>query len=281
MVIIYLSIGVPQAIAQDSPRENAPTARPAASSDFEALKRMGSGRVDQVIDGLTVTLKEDKIIRLAGIDIPGFGHEGSDNALLAFDALKKILLENEDIVLYQTRSAKRGRTNRMGQTLAHIKTKDNDLWVQGALLSLGLARAMPTQTNPELAREMLALEHQARLEKKGIWAPESAWRLRTPADLHDHIGSVQVVEGTVVNAASVRNNLYLNFGEDWRTDFTVRMPTSLRKDFARAGIDPLALSGQTIRVRGYLEEYNGPMITLENIHLLEIVDALDQSAVSP
>src|SRR5690606_40976024 len=44
------------------------------------------------------------------------------------------------------------------------------IWIQGVLIRMGLVRAMPTDTNPEMWREMLDLEKQAREEEKGIWA---------------------------------------------------------------------------------------------------------------
>ncbi len=259
------------AIAQDAPVGNGPTAAATKGSAFEGLKRTGAGRVDRVIDGLTLTLKDKKIVRLTGIDIPGYGDDSSDIPLLAFQVLEKLLPEATEVALYQTRSAKSGRENRMDQTLAHLHDEKNNVWIQGALISVGLARAMPTDTNPEMTREMLILEQQARAQNKGIWAKDSDYRLFTPEELAGKIGTIQVVQGRVVKTATVRNTLYLNFGTDWKTDFTVRMDTKLRKDLSRLGVDPMSLTGRTVRVRGYLEDYNGPMMTLENIHHLEIL----------
>lgn len=260
------------AIAQGAPVENGLTSKSDRGSAFEGLKRTGAGRVDRVIDGLTVTLKDKKIVRLAGIDIPGYGTDASDTPLLAFQLVQKLLPEGTEVALYQTRSMKTGRENRMGQMLAHLHNEKDNVWIQGALISVGLARAMPAASNPEMTREMLLLEDQARQAGKGIWAKDSDDRLFTPDELAGKTGTVQVVEGTVVKAASMKNTLYLNFGPDWKTDFTVRLDTNLRKELSRAGIDPMALSGKKVRVRGYIEEYNGPMITLENRYHLQVLD---------
>lgn len=263
---------MPPVLAQGSTPENSPTAASGPGSAFDGLKRTGSGRVDRVIDGLTILMKDGKIIRLAGIDIPGYGREDSDIPLLAFQVLQKLAPENTELVLYQTRSAKAGRENRMGQHLAHIYSEKDNVWLQGGLLAIGLARAMSSAANPEMIAEMLQQESLARKAGEGIWAKDSPYRLFGPDELANKIGTVQVVEGRIEKAASVRNNLYLNFGKDWKTDFTVRMDTGLRKELSRQGIDPVALSGRRVRVRGYIEEYNGPMITLETIHHLEILD---------
>ena len=71
--------------------------------------------------------------------------------------------------------------------------------------------------------------------------------------------------------ASVRNQLYLNFGDNWKTDFTIQVSTGLRKQFAREGVDLMGIGQQKIRVRGYLREYNGLLIELEDTAHLEVL----------
>jgi hypothetical protein len=53
---------------------------------------------------------------------------------------------------------------------------------------------------------------------------------------------------------------YLNFGQDWHTDFTVEIERKDKAAFASAGIDLGALAAKRIRVRGWIEWRNGPMI---------------------
>ena len=45
--------------------------------------------------------------------------------------------------------------------------------------------------------------------------------VRTPADAGDALDSFQIVEGRVLAAALVRSGGYLNFGADYKTDFTL------------------------------------------------------------
>lgn len=273
IIVFCLCLWAPVVLAQDARDENTPTANSPRGSAFDGLKRTGAGRADRVIDALTITLKDGKIVRLSAIDVPGLGGaEPDDAALLAFRLVQKLLPNGAEVALYQTRDAKAGRTNRMGQTLAHLHIEKDNLWIQGALLSVGLARAMPSDANPQMIREMLLLEKQARAEKKGIWADNSPHRLYRDTELSGKTGTVQVVEGKIAKAASVKNNLYLNFGADWRTDFTIRITPDIRRQLSRTGIDPMALAGKNVRARGYIENYNGPMITLETVHHLEILD---------
>lgn len=246
---------------------------PATPADFSELKQANAVTVDTVVDALTLRLKDGTFVRLAGLDIPQFVYpEPGEISLKAKAALDSLFQEQPDIILFQTKAPKTGRVNRLGQSLAHVKTQKEDIWVQGYLLAHGFARAAPTPSNPEMTVQMLKLEDTARAKKTGLWA-QGAHPVLTPETALNANGSFAVVEGTVVGAASVKNNLYLNFGQNWREDFTVMIPPAVRKMMVRVGIDPLALAGKTIRVRGWVREYNGALIELDHPASLELLPA--------
>ena len=70
----------------------------------------------------------------------------------------------------------------------------------------------------------------------------------------------------------VRRRAYLNFGEDWRSDFTIALDARTRRLFEAEAIDLKAYEGRRLRVRGWLKSRNGPMIEVthpEQIELLE------------
>ena len=50
----------------------------------------------------------------------------------------------------------------------------------------------------------------------------------------------------------MRGTVFLNFGADWHKAFTVRLRPEAVALFQDAGVDPLTLKGQQVRVRGYL-----------------------------
>ncbi|KKK84589.1 hypothetical protein LCGC14_2781820 [marine sediment metagenome] len=54
--------------------------------------------------------------------------------------------------------------------------------------------------------------------------------------------------------------------------FTVSLRARVAKMFRRAGIEPLDLAGKKIRVRGWLDNYNGPMIVATHPEQIEILD---------
>lgn len=235
-----------------------------------------TGRTDTIIDGRTVLLKDGKIIRLLGIEYPRdtAGNEAQE-PFLAKERLEKLIPSDTEVMVYQRRAqsndTKRGRVNRMGHLLAHIVRKDNGQWINGTLIADGLGWVMTDAANPELADQLIALEHTAQESGHIIWSKESTNGLLTADTASQGDGQYRVVEGTVDRAATSKNNLYLNFGKDWRDDFTVKISPSLRKTLARRGTDPMSLAGQTIRVRGWIRNWNGPYMELETAERLEIV----------
>jgi endonuclease YncB( thermonuclease family) len=241
--------------------------------EFGSLKRTGVGRVDQVLDGLTILLKDKKIIRLSSLDIPDHAYpDGGVINLAAKNALEKLLPAGTEVLIYQTRMAKTGRTNRMGQDLAHLVKKEGEIWINGALVRHGYARVMPSDSNPDMTEELYALENEARAKNLALWSGEG-WPVLTPETAAKGIGEYRLVEGTVESAATVKNNLYLNFGKNWKEDFTIMIPPAVRRDMARRGIDAQSLAHTKIRARGYIRDYNGPYMELENDLRLEFAHA--------
>lgn len=244
---------------------------PPTKADFSALRQATIVQIDQVIDPLRLRLTDGRIVQLSGIDIPDlFATDGGDFALAAKDLLAKIL-PHKQVRLYQTKDAKSGRTNRMGYELAQIETVDGDIWIQGLLIQNGQARARPDETNPEMAAQMYALETKARAAKRGLWQSKD-YAVRTPNNAESAVNSFAVIEGTIKSVANVRNTAYLNFGNNWRDDFTIAIASRLRSKMLRDGTDIMALGGKRVRVHGWVESYNGPFVRLTDAAQLELLD---------
>jgi hypothetical protein len=130
-------------------------------------------------------------------------------------------------------------------------------WLQQEVLRRGLARASIAPDRPECARELYAAEAEARSANAGLWAiPE--YRIRSPEALRwADLGSFQIVEGRVVNAKVSGGRAYLNFGQNWHTDFTVTIAPADMKRFKAASIDPYSYAGKRIRVRGWIDRLHG------------------------
>ena len=236
----------------------------------DRLEPGGSGVVQRVVDGDTLVLEDGTEIRLVGIQAPKLplGRPSFAPWPLAEEA--KAALE-EMTMGHRVRLLHGGqRIDRHGRRLAHLYD-DAGRWLQAELLRRGLARVYTFRDNRALAARMLAIETQARASRRGIWRL-SFYRPLTPEEAARHIGSFQLVEGRVLEAAVVRQRTYFNFGADWRNDFTISISPRDRRHFAQAGIDPAKLSGRRVRVRGWIKSYNGPMIEASHPEQIEVLE---------
>ncbi len=239
------------------------------------IERGGAARVVEVIDGDTVLLDSGDEVRLVGIQAPKLplGRPGFTPWPLADEAkaaLAEMSLGRRVILSYGGR-----RVDRHGRRLAHLHLDDgrpdDGLWLQGELLRRGLARVYSFADNRALVAEMLALERDARAARRGIWA-DPFYAVRSAEPVHRlPVESFELVVGRVLDAAVVRGRAYLNFGPDWRRDFTVSAAPAVRRLFERDGPDLMALKGRTIRVRGWIKWRNGPMIVLTHPEQIEVL----------
>lgn len=247
------------------------------TGDFLELRSSGTAEVIQIIDPQTLQLHDGRIIRLAGLSFPDLQvHEAGELSVIAIDILRD-MLEGQAVTIYQTKKNNWGQLNRMGHHLAHLERISDKAWVQGTLISLGLARVMTGQRNPEMAAQMYALEKNARQQNLGLWA-ESSYQVLNPEQAADHIDSFQIVKGEILSAALKKNRIYLNFGKDWRTDFTVSIAPTDKRLFLKQGLNPLQWNGQAVRVRGWIRSYNGPYMEISHPQAIEILgNAIDSN----
>ncbi len=235
----------------------------------DVLADGGVASVVEVVDGDTLVLDDRREVRLVGIQAPKLplgraGFKAWPLADEAKQALAQLTLGRRLTLAYGGQ-----RQDRHGRALAHLFDAEGK-WIQGALIDLGMARVYSFADNRALVPEMLAREAAARTARRGIWA-ESFYEVRTQEHAARHIGGFELVEGLVREVAVVRGRAYLNFGDDWRDDFTIAIaPADLRR-FEAAGVRPESYRGQIVRVRGWLKSYNGPMIEATHPEQIEVV----------
>jgi endonuclease YncB( thermonuclease family) len=235
----------------------------------DELQRGGTAQVVAVIDGDTVILEDAREVRLVGIQAPKLplGREGFAKWPLA-DGAKAAL---EDLILGKRVSlGYRGRSiDRHDRLLAHLFTKDGT-WVQGALLTAGFARVYSFPDNRALVRDMLVHEHRSRETDQGIWSHPYYVGLDPLASAR-HLDQYALVEGRVSDVAVVRGRTFLNYGADWRQDFTISIAARDWHRFADDGISPDDYLGRRIRVRGWLKSRNGPMIDVTHPEQIKVL----------
>lgn len=232
-------------------------------------------RVVEVIDGDTLVIDRDlgpgRQVRLQGVMAPKPFPDGSQPWIVPYAEAARLALSQLASGRTVTLQLPPQPVNRYGQLVAQVK-RDDGLWLQGDMLHRGLVRVHTQPNDPERAAEMLKLEDKARRGRLGLWA-EPRYAVRTPENVGDDIATYQVVEGKVLRVARVKSQVYLNFGEDWRRDFTISVPARLFSRMLRNGLDLMTLEGRTVRVHGWINERNGPEIELTHPEQLEVVDA--------
>lgn len=245
------------------------TALATPSPEQAALERGPPGRVAAVIDGDTLRLEDGREVRLVGIQAPKLPLGRADfSAWPLADEAKAFL---EELALGREVQLGFGgqRGDRHGRVLAHLFAEDGR-WLQGALLSAGLARVYSFADNRSLVAEMLALESAARTAGRGIWT-HPFYAPRDPTGVAQHLDSFELVEGRVLAVGRAKGRAYLNFGADWHSDFTVALDRKALRLFEDGGIAPEDYAGRRVRVRGWVREFNGPLIEASHPEQIELL----------
>lgn len=216
-------------------------------------------------DARSLTLRDGRILRVAGIE--------------PFDLLRPDLADAEAAL--QRRLAEFA----LGQPLSiQLATDAPDRYgrhpaliaaggalIQEALAREGLAIAFAGGDPLPCFRRILAAEADARDAGRGFW-PGAPLPGADPYALAAQIGHFTIFEGTVLSVGNRSTRTYLNFGQRWSEDVTVEIAAGDRKAFG--GEDGLAaLAGETVRVRGFLEDKAGPMMALTSAMQLERLGA--------
>lgn len=247
--------------------------------------------VTNVIDGDTLVLEDGREVRLTGIQAPKLplGRPNFEIWPFAEEARGAVM----DLALGKRALLRFGgaRMDRHKRVLAQVfvAREDGGLdWLQKEMLGRGLARVYTFSDNRACSEELLEAERVARGEALAIWANDF-YAIRDAADvptLLERVGRFELVEGRVVSAALVRGRLYLNFGDDYRKDFTVTVQERDVKLFrteepwasilgGTEATDVSALAGRDVRVRGWLDRYNGPGMEATHPEQIEFADGAE------
>jgi len=237
---------------------------PALAVRLPAFEAGETVTIGAVVDGGEVVLADGRRVRLVGIEAPhpAAAHSRSwPYAEEAKAALEKLVLGREVELRFAG-----NRRDRYGRILAHIFVGKR--WVQSEMIRRGLARVASAADNRRGVVEMLAREDRARQARRGIWR-DRFYAVRAAEEAGRYAGSFQIVEGTVVDTAIVEGQLFVNFGSDWRTAFSLRLPSDALRLFRTEGIDATALKGARVRVRGWIRGSERPIIDVTHPEQIE------------
>lgn len=142
-----------------------------------------------------------------------------------------------------------------------FRTPSRD-WVQGRLVLAGQAIVCPLPGEERMSEALLLQESTARQARRGLWKDNSV-RIEPVGDDLSPSADLRLFSGQIKTVARVNGTWYLNFGADWKRDFTVRLSADQARAWRQSGRPPLnSLQGRQVRVRGWLDRYHGPLIDL-------------------
>ena len=241
--------------------------------------------VTRIIDGETVVLDDGKAVRLIGALSPR-AREADAAAgawppeIEATKALSDLVLAKRVKLAFSGR-----RSDRYGRQLAHVFVLENgrEDWIQGALLRGGFARAYGLPESFACSRELMANEAEARRSRAGLWSNGIYRTLPAehPAEIMKQRGKYVRVRGSLVSVGRTKSATYLNFSNDWRSDFTARIDKKVLTANPEFDKSLDALANTTVVVRGWIERRNGPMIDIADPSQLEPPDAQPTEPAAP
>ncbi|ODN69881.1 thermonuclease family protein [Methylobrevis pamukkalensis] len=171
-------------------------------------------------------------------------------------------------------SPRRDRHGRLvGQVVA---LGDPSRWLQQEAVMNG--QAVVDAAGP-CAGELLAAEAEARRARRGLWRTLPV-RAAADGDLTAAVSEYVIVGGRVVSAGLSGERVYLNFGHDWATDFTITLSLTLAREIAgpdgnlpldRAGLNAI-WAGRRIEARGWLESRGGPYMDVKSPRALVLAE---------
>ena len=216
-------------------------------------------------------LEDGQQLTLANIFFP----RTSPNAGLP----KKTLQFLEDHLAHKTITyLASAKTDRYQRTPAHIITNSGESvqnWFQLLIIKSGIGLFMPQPLkashnfycDSDDLKQILQYHDQQNMAQKNRYQLTPVYHSNSKV-LWQRKGNFAIVEGAVLKTHISKNTIFLNFGSDWKSDFTAVISAdnkpSLQKHFKSIS----NLEGKRLRLRGFLDLYNRPSMRID--HPLQI-----------
>jgi micrococcal nuclease len=222
--------------------------------------------VSKVFDGDSILLSDGREIRYIGIDAPetGGNRPAEFGGKEAADLNERLVDGNEVRLEFDTE-----KKDHYGRTLAYVYV--GGTMINRELVLSGVALAVPYPPDLKHENELSEAMDEARRAGRGLWADPGRWMVGAD-DAGGFVGESKTVVGRVVSTGAIGAGVFLNFGPNYRTDFTAFIPRDDLPYFSKAGVtDPADYyRGKTIEVTGSIYEKNGPSITVRHPDLIHV-----------
>ncbi len=152
--------------------------------------------------------------------------------------------------------------------------------VEIGLLRDGLARLSPTRVVPrDCWKAMEVAETEAVAARRGLWATPGAVLDAGDAEALNRLdGRFAIVIGRVRSVRTVRRITYVNLGAFGSGALTVTIAERDMPAFREFGLEPAAIRGHMLRVRGVVAIRRGPFIAAAMPEQITIAEAPSRGA---
>lgn len=217
-------------------------------------------------------------LRLADVYLPRTLEKGELAEATA--AFLEAGLAGRDISFFET-----GKPDRYRNVAAHVLIPLDGGgydWLQRRIVQSGTGAFMPDplREQPEAGgcdgeemRKRLLEYDRERLE--AVYPepdPALAIHAADDAGLWRREGHFVIVEGRVLKKYNARQAVLLNFGNNWKDDFTAALSPAAYTFIGNRYKSLLDIKGKRIRLRGFLDLYNGPYMRIDHPLQMELLD---------
>lgn len=244
-------------------------------SSCKATSLKSYSKIIKVIDGDTLVLEGGVHLRLIGLDTPelrikipgGFKYQPQPFAEEAKRFTRKLAEGKEVRIEFDVE-----KKDKYGRLLGYcfIREPRGELFLNEVLLREGFAVLYTFPPNVKYIERFVKAQRYARQNKKGLWG---VYKVISSQEAHKFIGQIRTVRGKVLSTYSSDRAIFLNFGQDYKSDFTVVIFKDALKYFKEKGIDVLNFyRGKTVEVSGRIREYQGPEIIAGSPYQIEVLE---------
>ncbi len=228
-------------------------------------------KVIKVIDGDTIILSNGKHIRYIGMDTPEVrirksGRFVYDPQPFSLEAknLNKKLVENKFVKI----EFDVDKTDTYGRMLGYCFV--GDTFVNNELIKKGLAVLYTRPPDVKYTKLFIKSQDYARRTRKGLWGN---YKPVSSSEAYKFINQIRRVRGKVLSTYKSKKAVHLNFGKDYKTDFTVIIFNDCLKFFTAKNIEPQAFyKGKEVEVWGKIRKYNGPEIIVSTPYQIKVLN---------
>ncbi|WP_233382339.1 DNA-binding protein [Methylobacterium sp. C25] len=176
-----------------------------------------------------------------------------------------------ELAISQRGEADRWGRARIDAVVEPTSDADEPADLATGLVAAGLAHADAGESDLFCRADLIALEGEPRLARRGVWRDPVLDARDGPA-LATQAGRFVVAEGRIVGVGERTERTYLDFVRRSADGLTVTVTKRTWRIMRERGLTAATLRGRLARVRGRLEVRRGPVLEIVSTDMLEVLE---------